>query len=139
MNKEETQMMAFQLIGFAGDAFSHFFQAIDAAKKADYEEAERLIQEGKKSMKEAHDAQTDLLSAEADGKDLAYSILMVHAQDHLTMALMYERLASEFISVYKEMNELKGKLINESRVFMGQCYCRLSVRGRLEGRRQRPF
>ena len=105
MNKEETQMMAFQLIGFAGDAFSHFFQAIDAAKKADYEEAERLIQ--------AHDAQTDLLSAEADGKDLAYSILMVHAQDHLTMALMYERLASEFISVYKEMNELKGKLINE--------------------------
>ena len=87
MNKEETQMMAFQLIGFAGDAFSHFFQAIDAAKKADYEEA--------------------------DGKDLAYSILMVHAQDHLTMALMYERLASEFISVYKEMNELKGKLINE--------------------------
>ena len=33
MNKEETQMMAFQLIGFAGDAFSHFFQAIDAAKK----------------------------------------------------------------------------------------------------------
>ena len=39
MNKEETQMMAFQLIGFAGDAFSHFFQAIDAAKKADYEEA----------------------------------------------------------------------------------------------------
>ena len=113
MNKEETQMMAFQLIGFAGDAFSHFFQAIDAAKKADYEEAERLIQEGKKSMKEAHDAQTDLLSAEADGKDLAYSILMVHAQDHLTMALMYERLASEFISVYKEMNELKGKLINE--------------------------
>ena len=113
MNKEETQMMAFQLIGFAGDAFSHFFQAIDAAKKADYEEAERLIQEGKKSMKEAHDAQTDLLSAEADGKDLAYSILMVHAKDHLTMALMYERLASEFISVYKEMNELKGKLINE--------------------------
>ena len=113
MNKEETQMMAFQLIGFAGDAFSHFFQAIDAAKKADYEEAERLIQEGKKSMKEAHDAQTDLLSAEADGKDLAYSILMVHAPDRLTMALMYERLASEFISVYKEMNELKGKLINE--------------------------
>ncbi len=39
-------------------------------------------------MKEAHDAQSDLLSAEADGKDLAYSILMVHAQDHLTMALM---------------------------------------------------
>lgn len=68
MNKEETQMMAFQLIGFAGDAFSHFFQAIDAAKKADYEEAERLIQEGKKSMKEAHDAQTDLLSGRSRRK-----------------------------------------------------------------------
>lgn len=113
MNKEETQMMAFQLIGFAGDAFSHFFQAITDAKNGNYENAEKHIEEGKKSMVSAHDAQTDLLAAEADGKDLAYSILMVHAQDHLTMALMYERLAKEFISVYKDLNELKGKLADE--------------------------
>ena len=46
MNKEETQMMAFQLIGFAGDAFSHFSRRL-TQQKADYEEAERLIQEGK--------------------------------------------------------------------------------------------
>ena len=103
MNKEETQMMAFQLIGFAGDAFSHFFQAIDAAKKADYEEAERLIQEGKKSMKEAHDAQTDLLSAEADGKDLAYSILMVHAQDHLMNAILLKDMANSIIKLNRKV------------------------------------
>ena len=73
MNKEETQMMAFQLIGFAGDAFSHFFQAIDAAKKADYEEAERLIQEGKKSMKEAHDDGSLIRRGRRKGSGLQHS------------------------------------------------------------------
>lgn len=107
MNKEETQCMAFQLIGFAGDAFSHFFQAISEAKAGNYEKAERCITEGRKSMVEAHNAQNDLLAGEANGDDMVYSIVMVHAQDHLTMALMYERLAQEFIDVYRELNELK--------------------------------
>ena len=38
---------------------------------------------------------------------MVYSIVMVHAQDHLTMALLYERLAQEFVDVYRELNELK--------------------------------
>ena len=29
MNKEEAQMIAFQLIGFAGDAFSFFYKATE--------------------------------------------------------------------------------------------------------------
>lgn len=109
MNREETQGMAFQLIGYAGDAFSYFFQAVSEAKAGNYEEAETCIAQGRKSMVEAHNAQNDLLAGEADGEDMVYSIVMVHAQDHLTMALMYERLAQEFVSVYRELNELKSE------------------------------
>lgn len=109
MNREETLGVAFQLIGHAGDAFSHFFQAISEAKAGNYDEAERCITEGRKSMVEAHNTQNDLLAGEANGEDMAYSIVMVHAQDHLTMALMYERLALEFVDVYRELNALKSQ------------------------------
>lgn len=44
---------------------------------------------------------------------MVYSILMVHAQDHLTMALMYERLAQEFVSVYQELHALRRERVNE--------------------------
>lgn len=113
MKKEEVQMMAFQLIGFAGDAFSCFYGAVTSARAGDTEKAEKLLEEGRKAMVDAHNAQNDLLAAEADGKDMEYSILMVHAQDHLTMALMYERLAQEFIYMYGELRELKEKLRDE--------------------------
>ena len=35
-------------------------------------------------------------------KDIEYSIMLVHAQDHLMTTIMYERVAKEFITLYKE-------------------------------------
>lgn len=108
MNKEDVQVMAFQLIGFAGDAYSYFFQAIAKAKEGKFEEAKLKVQDGKKALVNAHNTQTELLAAEADGKEMEYSIIMVHAQDHLNSAVMYERLCVEFLDLYREIYRLKG-------------------------------
>ncbi len=105
MNKEEAQMIAFQLIGFAGDAFSFFYKAVEAAREGKMEEAEGLLAEGERQLTKAHNAQTELLTAESQGKDVAYSIMLVHAQDHLMTTIMYERVAKEFILLYKEKME----------------------------------
>lgn len=105
MNKEEAQMMAFQLISFAGDAFSCFYKAVEAAREGKMEEADGLLAEGERQLAKAHNAQTELLTAEAQGKDVAYSIMLVHAQDHLMTTIMYERVAKEFIVLYKEKME----------------------------------
>lgn len=102
MNKEKLQAISFEIISYAGDAFSYFFQAVDRARNGEVEEAEELVKKGDEQMVKAHRAQTDLLTAEASGKELAYSIVMVHAQDHLMTTLMYERIAKEFITLYKE-------------------------------------
>ena len=107
------EMISFGIIANAGDARSYAFGALEAAKAGNFEEAEELLKKSNDAAVEAHHMQTELLVNEANGQKTPVDVLLVHAQDHLTMALMYERLASEFISVYKEMNELKGKLINE--------------------------
>ncbi|MDD3139886.1 MAG: PTS lactose/cellobiose transporter subunit IIA [Lachnospiraceae bacterium] len=102
MNKEGIQNISFQIIGFAGDAFTYFFQAVAKAKEGNFEEADSLVTLGEEQLTKAHQAQTELLIAESNGDDLTYSIILVHAQDHLMMTIMYERIAKEFISLYKE-------------------------------------
>ena len=101
MNREEAQMVAFQLISYAGDA-SSFFKAVEKARNGEFDEADELIKKGESELTNAHNAQTELLAKEAQGKDIEYSIMLVHAQDHLMTTIMYERVAKEFITLYKE-------------------------------------
>ena len=102
MNREEAQMVAFQLISYAGDAFSSFFKAGEKARNGEFDEADELIKKGESELTNAHNAQTELLAKEAQGKDIEYSIMLVHAQDHLMTTIMYERVAKEFITLYRE-------------------------------------
>ena len=102
MNREEAQMVAFQLISYAGDAFSYFFKAVEKARNGEFDEADELIKKGESELTNAHNAQTELLAKEAQGKDIEYSIMLVHAQDHLMTTIMYERVAKEFITLYRE-------------------------------------
>ena len=103
MNKEELQSMSFQLVAHAGEASAYFYEAITCAKRVSYEEANEKLELGDKAIVEAHEAQTDLLRAEVAGEDIAFSILLMHAQDHLMTTALLGRMAREFISVYKEM------------------------------------
>ena len=92
MNREEAQMVAFQLISYAGDAFSSFLKAVEKARNGEFDEADELIKKGESELTNAHNAQTELLAKEAQGKDIEYSIMLVHAQDHLMTTIMYENV-----------------------------------------------
>ena len=43
MNREEAQMVAFQLISYAGDAFSSFFKAVEKARNGEFDEADDRV------------------------------------------------------------------------------------------------
>lgn len=105
MTKEEIQSISFKIISYAGDAFAKFYEAVEVANEGEYEKAEQLIQEGDNSMHEAHKAQMDLLAVEANGEDMDFSVILVHAQDHLMTTIMYERIAKQLISVLKKMEK----------------------------------
>ena len=50
---------------------------------------------------EAHHAQTSLLTKEASGEDLAYSVTMMHGQDHLMTTVLLKDLMHHLIELYK--------------------------------------
>ncbi|HEK9101257.1 PTS lactose/cellobiose transporter subunit IIA [Bacillus pfraonensis] len=98
----ETQ--AFHLILHGGNARSSAMEAIDYAKRGEFQEAEAKLQEALQELQEAHRLQTDLIQREAGGEKTEITLLMVHAQDHLMNAITVKELASEFVALYKKMS-----------------------------------
>lgn len=103
---EEIMMKAFQIIADAGDASAHFIKAIEEAENYEFEQAEHHIEVGVKSLTKAHKKQTELLQEEVNGKSSEYSLLMVHAQDHLMNAILLKELTKSM----KKLNEKVCKL-----------------------------
>lgn len=99
--------MAFGLILNAGNSKSKSLMAIEAAREFEFEEAESLVSEAEEDLRTAHQTQTDLIQGEARGEKMDLNLIMVHAQDHLTTAMIMVDQAREFINLYKMINDLK--------------------------------
>ena len=50
------------------NAFSSFFKAVEKARNGEFDEADELIKKGESELTNAHNAQTELLAKEAQGK-----------------------------------------------------------------------
>lgn len=104
MDKEKLQLMAFDIIGHAGDAFAKFYEAVEEARKNNFAKADELMAEGEAMINNAHQAQSDLLAAEAREEDVQISLIVVHSQDHLMTTIMYQRMARQLIDILKELD-----------------------------------
>lgn len=105
MAQEEGQLLEtiMGLIMHGGDAKSNAMEAIYAAKKGDFEEADKKIEDADKALNDAHKSQTSLLTQEASGDSVEISLLLVHGQDHLMNAITFKDLAVEVIDLYRKI------------------------------------
>lgn len=99
---------AFSTISFAGESKSEAMAAIECARNGDFEAAEQHLKSARDLMLSAHHLQTEMITQQARGESVEVNIILVHSQDHLTMAQMMMDVAGEFISLYAEIGKLKG-------------------------------
>ena len=100
MDANQISDSAFQIVSFAGDARSRAMEAVSVAKDGNIDMAKSLIDEARELLVEAHHHQTDLISAEANGEDIQFSVLLIHGQDHLMTAMTVVDLAEELVDVH---------------------------------------
>ncbi|MGM9892282.1 PTS lactose/cellobiose transporter subunit IIA [Limosilactobacillus sp.] len=107
MAKEESASLAqaMQLMLNAGDAKKAAKEAIAVARDGKFTEAEQKLATAQEKLNTAHNLQTKMLTAEAQGQQVKLSLLTVHAQDHLMTAITYIDLAEEIIRLYKRLGE----------------------------------
>ena len=101
--EQETLMAAMGLIANGGNAKSLAFEAIRLAKKGDIEGAREKLKESDKSLLEAHNSQTNMLTKEAQGDHMHVTLLVVHSQDHLINAITFRDLAGEMVDLYEKL------------------------------------
>lgn len=101
----EQELIALNLISNSGVARTKAFEALSKARKGEFNEAKSLLKEAEESPLLAHKAQTELLQAEANGEKLDYSIIMVHAQDHLMTSMLAKELIEEMVKMYEEFKK----------------------------------
>lgn len=92
-----------EIIAFGGDAKSLAMMSIQKAREGDFKEAESLLKRAQESIVKSHQYHSELLFYDAENEDLQFSMLLVHAADHLTSADMIAAMAEEMIYLYKEI------------------------------------
>lgn len=112
--EQETLMAAMGLIANGGNAKSLAFEAILLAKKGDIAGAREKLKESDKSLLEAHNSQTGMLTKEAQGDHMHVTLLVVHSQDHLMNAITFRDLAGEMVDLYEKLYE-SGSLKKEDK------------------------
>lgn len=114
LEKEELYQLSFQLVLHSGNARSFAMEALQEAKKKDFQEARQKIAEAEAELLQAHKFQTQLIHAEAGGESFDIPIILIHAQDHLMTAMTLKDLAIEMIDMREEflgVNRLKEGMV----------------------------
>lgn len=106
---EGLELSIFNIISNGGNAKGLVYEAMEAAEKGDFEQADSLMNEADEFLKVAHQTQTELLQGEANGDRHDISLLMVHAQDHLMTSIEVRNLADMVIRMNKRLHDLETK------------------------------
>ena len=103
MDPEEYNQ-AFKMIASAGNAKSSSLMAIREAREGNFDAAEELLKAADEDLHDAHRMQTEMLTEEARGNSVKLNIILIHAQDHLSGAILARDFAEEFIALYRKLD-----------------------------------
>lgn len=106
---EEIYELAFNIIVHAGESRSLSSEAMDAAEAYDFDKAEELLEKANEEFLACHGVQTDMLTKEANGEKNEINVILIHSQDHLTMATMAMDNARRWIKINKKLQKLEEK------------------------------
>lgn len=108
--KEEISMIGFEIVAYAGDAQTDLIEACKKASLGDFDAARELLESANKTLIDAHNVQTKLLSQEAGGAALEPTFIMVHAQDTLMTTMIMEKQTKFTIEAFERISVLEAKL-----------------------------
>ena len=99
MNKEELQMLGFEIVAYSGDARSTLLKEV---RQGNFEHVDSALKEADENLTLAHNSQTKILAEEASGKEMEMGFIFIHGQDHLMTTLLLRDLIQDFIALYKQ-------------------------------------
>ena len=100
---EDLETTIMELLVNAGAARSAALTALQMARKGDFDEAEKAMEESREYVKHAHTIQTQLIGLDEGTGKLPVNLITVHSQDHLMNAMVIQDLAGDMIELYRRL------------------------------------
>lgn len=101
----EMENACMELIAKTGTARSDFIESAYLAAAGELEKAASLLAEGKELLCEAHEVHFGLLARDAEGRLENVPLLLVHAEDQMSGAEIFETLAGQLIRIQRERQQ----------------------------------
>ena len=105
---QEFETACFGIITYVGTARSCFINAVQFAKKGDFEGAEEQIRQGDEAYTQGHHIHADLLTLDANGKLEESGLILMHAEDQLLSCETLEIMAERFLAQAKRLAALEA-------------------------------
>jgi len=104
MDEGDAEAIVLNLIVHGGDAKSFAIEAIEAARRGEFDHADALMKQSNDALNEAHEFQTKQIRKEVTGDvHEPMTMLMVHGQDHLMNAITVHDLAQQIVDLCKQL------------------------------------
>lgn len=99
----------FNLILHAGNSKSSAMEAIECARDGRLQDAYFKLGDAQHELTIAHRLQNKVFQTELHGTQVITDLLTVHAQDHLTAAMITLDLSEEFVRLYQLVKGIGSK------------------------------
>lgn len=101
MNKDEMNMVGFEIVAYSGDARSTLLQLLKEVRQGNYSNVEQLLADADENINLAHKTQTQILTAEASGDNMDMGFIFVHGQDHLMTTILLRDIITDMVELYR--------------------------------------
>lgn len=99
------EAVAFELISNVGEARSLLMEALTLSREEDFETADKKVIEASKLLGNAHHGHFGLIQREANGEQLPFSLILMHAEDQLMTTETLKMLVEELILTHKKYSK----------------------------------
>lgn len=96
------EQISFQLILHSGNARSKIMQSLRAYREGKTAEVDGLLEQAEEDLSIAHSIHFQMIQKEASGQETKFSLLLMHAEDHLMSTLTMKELVKEILEIFKE-------------------------------------
>ena len=103
----EIELVCFKMISTLGAARSAFMEAMVAAKKGNFEEAQSLIEEGQQQRLKGHKIHFELLQKDSSENKVSFSLLLLHSEDQLMSAEILQVTSEEILALYQQLDKIE--------------------------------
>ncbi|KUR59864.1 PTS lactose/cellobiose transporter subunit IIA [Bacillus sp. AM 13(2015)] len=99
------EQVSFQLILHSGNARSKLLEALKQYREDLEEQAFGLMKEAEEDLRHAHDIHFQLVQKEAGGETTSFSLLLMHAEDHLMSTITIKELVGELLPIFQSLKQ----------------------------------